>query len=77
MGAETKILMCDAISLQLPIPNRQRRYEDTRTFARAVKRRRERTALSNRQDFVKSWGDQHPETDTDRERALTLTLIGI
>jgi len=54
MGAETKILMCDAISLQLPIPNRQRRYEDMRTFARAVKRRRERTAPSNRQDFVKS-----------------------
>jgi integrase len=31
------------------------------------KPRSKRHARSNRQDFVKSWGDEHPETDVDRE----------
>src|SRR6266542_52383 len=31
------------------------------------RKRRERRAPSNRQDFVKSWGAQHSETDADRE----------
>jgi integrase len=31
------------------------------------KPRSNRRSPSNRQDFVKSWGDQHPETDVDRE----------
>jgi integrase len=31
------------------------------------KPRSKRRSRSNRQDFVKSWGDEHPETDMDRE----------
>jgi len=31
------------------------------------KPRKKRRSLSNRQDFVKSWGDQPDETDVDRE----------
>jgi hypothetical protein len=31
------------------------------------KPRSKRRSPSNRQDFVKSWGDQHPKTDVDRE----------
>jgi len=41
--------------------------EATGAKAEAKRARSKRPSPSNRQDFVKSWGDQHPNAEVDRE----------
>jgi hypothetical protein len=41
--------------------------EATGAKAETKSARSKRRSPSNRQDFVKSWGDQHPETDLDQD----------